>query len=373
MPYFFSQRVKNPWELKVAMNAKASVTPPNWARTPHTEATSRRIRPPSRAVETAYASRAPRTAPRTAVTADSTVEWMKADTICGWVSAERLPRVGRPLPSRNAPTTTIRVGMPRKIVVYAKKGKTPSMAPTGLRPMGAMVLGGSANCLGPVGRQVGLGLVALCTGQEHRCPFGLWQCVMGGLVDHPRCDHGLFAHRSCATLEPQVLALVGVEVLLPQTRRGWVRGVLVDGLDVVTADHGSGRNESLPVHLALELDALCDVQVVPVEDDRRLARFDRGRRGVNRQEVAGRLQRREEGDSLADVVGRSALAEGRHDHTAERRAGLGRVAVEGDLALVCGLEQVLDLGRRRDLARVVTDAHVAAVVVDPEAVRLLEL
>src|SRR5665647_2294233 len=141
MPDFWSQRVKNPWELKVAMNANASVTPPNCARTPHTEVTSRRTRPPSRAVDTAYARSAP------------------------------------------------------------KAGS------------------------------------------------------------------------------------------------GRVRSGLVDRLHVVAADNRPGWDHSLPAHLARELLALRDVQIVPVEDDRRLARRDRGRCGVNRQEVAGSLECLEEVDA----------------------------------------------------------------------------
>src|ERR1019366_3123418 len=203
----------------------------------------------------------PKTAPRTAVTAESRTEFMKADTICGWPRADRLPRVGRLLPSRKAPTTTIDVGTSRKIVVYAKKGRTPSRAPTGLWPMDALILGRSANGLGPVGSQVGAGLVVLRLGQEHRCSDGLGQCRIGGLVDRPRRDHRSFAHRSRGALEPQVLTLVGVEVLLPQAGSGRVRSVLADRLHVVTADDGPRRDDRLPVHLAGELLALCDVQV----------------------------------------------------------------------------------------------------------------
>src|ERR1019366_4736329 len=188
----------------------------------------------------------PKTAPRTAVTAESRTEFMKADTICGWPRADRLPRVGRLLPSRKAPTTTMNVGTSRKIVVYAKKGRTPSRAPPGLRPMDALILGRSANGLGPVGSQIGVGLVVLFCGQEHRCADGLGQCRIGGLVDRPRGDHCRFAHRSCGALEPQVLALVGVEVLLPRTGSGRMRSVLVDRLHVVTADDGLRRDDRLP-------------------------------------------------------------------------------------------------------------------------------
>src|SRR5664280_1728953 len=171
---------------------------------------------------------------------------MKADTICGWPRAARFPRVGRLLPSRNAPTTTMNVGTSRKIVVYVKKGTTPSRAPTGLRPTDALILARSANGLGPVGRQVGVGLVVLRLGQEHRCSDRLGQCGIGGLVDRACCEHRCCAHGSGGALEPQVLALVGVEVLLPKTGSGRVRSVLADRLHVVTADHGPSRDNCLP-------------------------------------------------------------------------------------------------------------------------------
>ena len=54
----------------------------------------------------------------------------------------------------------------------------------------------------------------------------------------------------------------------------------------------------------------------------------------------------------------------------KRRVGLGRIAVERDRALEGGLEQILDR-RDRELARVVSDRHVAAVVLVPEPVRVL--
>ena len=70
------------------------------------------------------------------------------------------------------------------------------------------------------------------------------------LVDRAGLRHGVGAHRAGAALEPQVLALVGVEELLPQPRGGRVRGVLVDGLDVVAAEDRVLRHDGLPVDLA---------------------------------------------------------------------------------------------------------------------------
>jgi hypothetical protein len=60
-----------------------------------------------------------------------------------------------------------------------------------------------------------------------------------------------------------------------------------------------------------------------------------GRR-VDGQEVAGVLELGEEVDAGLDVVGRAAGAERRHDDAVEGGAGLRRVAVERDLALVLG-------------------------------------
>ena len=114
----------------------------------------------------------------------------------------------------------------------------------------------------------------------------------------PALTMASLADRPGAALEPEVLALVGVQELLPQPGGGRVRGVLVDGLDVVAADRRVRRDDDLPVDLALELGALGDVEVVPVDDDRRLAGLDgRGRR-VDRQEVAGLLELLEEVDAL---------------------------------------------------------------------------
>jgi hypothetical protein len=111
--------VRKPCRLKVATNAKANATPPNWARTPHSEVTNRLSTPSGRAVLTAYARTAPMTAPTTAVTTDSTSECCSAGRKLDGrsVSASMLSSVGRPEPSRKAPTTTTIVGMSRKTVV----------------------------------------------------------------------------------------------------------------------------------------------------------------------------------------------------------------------------------------------------------------
>jgi hypothetical protein len=101
------------------MNANASATPPNWARTPHNAVTNRLSMPSGRAVDTAYARTAPMTAPATAVTTDSTSECCSAGRKLDVEPrrAATLSSVGRPEPSTKAPTTTTIVGMSRKTVV----------------------------------------------------------------------------------------------------------------------------------------------------------------------------------------------------------------------------------------------------------------
>jgi hypothetical protein len=118
-PRLLSQTVRKPWIEKVAMKAKASATPPNWASTPHNEVMNRLSRPSGRAVDTAYARTAPITAPASAVTRDRTTECCRAGRKLEFAppSAATLSSVGRPDPSANAPTTTTIVGMSRKTVV----------------------------------------------------------------------------------------------------------------------------------------------------------------------------------------------------------------------------------------------------------------
>src|SRR5919112_5637579 len=282
--------VTNPDRPMVAMNANASVTPPNWASTPDAAVTARRSSPPGFAVTRAYASTAPNTAPATAVTADSRMLRPNACRMYASRRVARLSSVKPPSSPANAPITTTRVGMIRKIVTYAKNGTTPSRLRTRAT---------SADGLGPVGRQVLLGLVGLLLGLEDRGALGGRERAVRRLVDRPGLVHGVGPHRPRAALEPQVLALVGEEELLPQAGGRRVRRVLADGLHVVGADHGVRRDHGLP---GRRLGRLRDVQVVPVDDHRGLPGLDGGRGRVHRQEVAGRLQFLEELHARGDVV-----------------------------------------------------------------------
>ena len=112
-------------------------------------------------------------------------------------------------------------------------------------------------------------------------------------------------------------------------------------------------------------------QVVPLEDDRRLPCLDGGGSGDDLHVVAGLAELVEEVHALADVIQRPALGDRGHDHAVETLAGDRRIAGKGDGALESGTQQVVNRVDVRHLRRVVTDAHVAAVVVEPEAAGLL--
>ena len=161
----------------------------------------------------------------------------------------------------------------------------------------------------------------------------------------PAFDHGVGAHRAGAAGEPEVLALVGVEELLPQPRGGRVRRVRVDRLEVVAGDDGVLGHDDLP---AVDLRRLGGVEVVPVDDDRRLAGLDRRRGRVDRQEVAGVLElarrsRRPGSMSSAEPP----LATEAITTPLKAAPACGRVAVERDLALEVRAEQVVERWSRR--------------------------
>ena len=81
----------------VAMNAKASMTPPNWARTLLAESTSERVTPPGRERSMAKHSAAPAIAPTTAVTAESQNAPKNEPAIAGSASPVRFEQVRRPV------------------------------------------------------------------------------------------------------------------------------------------------------------------------------------------------------------------------------------------------------------------------------------
>ena len=98
------------------MNAKASATPPNCARTPHKEVMNRLSMPSGRAVLTAYAKTPPTTAPMIAVSAERMIDCFKAVRKPALPKARTLPSVRWPSLTKAA-TITTRVGISRKTVV----------------------------------------------------------------------------------------------------------------------------------------------------------------------------------------------------------------------------------------------------------------
>src|SRR5438309_2437315 len=148
----------------------------------------------------------------------------------------------------------IAVGSSRNTPTYKKNGTTPTQERVGRRPPregerrnstpGCWLP--SRHGLGPVGNDILAGLRRLVTGRDLRRPRHLRK--LGGRcgVDRAGSRHRCLADGTSATLEPEVLALVGVEKFLPQPRGRGVRSVLVDGLVVVAADDCVGRHKDLP-------------------------------------------------------------------------------------------------------------------------------
>src|SRR6266571_4858916 len=236
MPWSLRNTVTRPIVPKVAMNANVSVTPPNWARTPAPEVTVRRRIPRGLPVTTAYASRAPATAPTNALTAEMTKLLTNDLTRKGCTTSVRLDSV-----------------------------MLPSLAPIDPAAMSSV-----------------------------------------GRVELSRLLHRRLAHRPRSSLQPQILALVRVQVLLPEPSRGRMRCLLVDRLRVVAADRGVRRYEDLPAGNVLPMGR---GQVVPLEQHGSLPGFDGCGRADGRYEITLHLQLVEEVHALADVVQRSTVGD----------------------------------------------------------------
>ena len=268
------------------------------------------------------------------------------------------------------------------MAAYAKNGTTPSQASerclrpgTGpgrrTSPVTACVASGVG--LADLGRPLGvderLGLPLLAEARElHRAvePAGRERLLERRRYPAPLHQVGE-PGRMRIPLQPEDLPLVRVEELLPQPRCPRMRSSRVDGLAVVAAVLTVGRNRHLPVRRR-ELLHVGEVVVVPVDRDRRLARRDRCRSRLDRNEVANRLALCEPVDSGGDVRERASVRERCRKDTCERRAGRERAPVQGDLVLVLGLEQVGERLRRvLDEIPVVPDRDRADVVSHPEA------
>src|SRR6218665_3547295 len=108
----FRRRVTviRPCAPTVAINANASMTPPNCASTLQAEFTSDRITPPGREPIRAKHRIAPDTAPTSAVTPDSTSDPPKARRMVGSARPVRLFQVNSPESSKNPVPTATTVG-----------------------------------------------------------------------------------------------------------------------------------------------------------------------------------------------------------------------------------------------------------------------
>src|SRR5690606_16499672 len=214
----------------------------------------------------------------------------------------------------------------------------------------------------PAAHQLLLGRVDLLRGREGRFALDLGRRRGGRLVDGAVLLHHGHEYGPGEALQVEVLALGAVEELHPEAGRRRVRGVLGGGLRVHLEALAVGRHVDLPVEaLGGQLRGVGGVVVVPVDADRGLALLDRGRGGLDGVEVADVLQLLEEVDAGLDVVEGAALGDRGGVHAGEGRARLGRVAVERDLALVPGPEQVGEARRAGvDLVGVAADGDVAA-------------
>src|SRR6185503_3208336 len=120
-------------------------------------------------------------------------------------------------------------------------------------------------------------------------------------VGRARRLHRVEADRPGQALEPDVLALVAVEELLPQAGGSRVRRELADRLAVEAAEDAVAGDVDLPLDAGL-LEGVRQprVDVVPVDGQRGLTALHRGRRDLDRVEVAGVLDLLEEVDPGAD-------------------------------------------------------------------------
>ena len=179
------------------------------------------------------------------------------------------------------------------------------------------------------------------------------------------------AGRVREALQPEQLSGVGVEELLPEPRRPRMRSGRIDRLAVVgSVDAVAGDGDRDP--RGRELLDVGEVEVVPVDHDRRLAGGDRLRRRLDREEVARVLEPLEEVDARPDVAERAAVRDRGREHAGDGRARRERAAVQGDPVPVIGLEQVGPRLRHvRDDRAVDAERDDAVVVADPEAAAVL--
>jgi hypothetical protein len=173
-------------------------------------------------------------------------------------------------------------------------------------------------------------------------------------------------------LQPDVLPLVGVEELLPQPGGGGVRGVLVDRLDVVGPDRGTLGTTSCQSTVpssALRWATLRYSQSITtgVWPDAIVAGV--GSTGRKLPAAFSFLKNSRPGVTSSPDPPLASAAITTPWNPADAWVGL---PLSATLPLNSGLSRSLTPVTAGSLAGVVADRHVAAVVVDPEAVRVLE-
>src|SRR6266540_2299688 len=277
----------------------------------------------------------------------------------GWCTIARMwSNVAPPCALLKAPTTTSPAGMKRNASAYAKKGSSPSHArERRLRPeraSGRSALGASARAAScpsdrrPLGRDLRLCRRLLRGARElHlRVDLGGRQRLEERRRDLLPPRQVLEARGMRIPLEPEQLPLVGVQELHPQPSRVRVRRESADRLAVERSVDAVGRDHGPPVH-GRELLPVGEVQVVPVDDDRRLAGSDRLRSPIHRDEIPSLLELSEEVDPGTHVVERAAVRKGRGEDPGDCRVRRERVAVQRNSVLVGRLQEIFERLRGR--------------------------
>src|SRR5690606_9821408 len=120
--------------------------------------------------------------------------------------------------------------------------------------------------------------------------------------------------RVAIALQPDILALVRVDVFHPQLGRVGVRREGADGLGVDAGHDAARRNDDLDRRVAVQAVAPGQVVVVPGDGDGRLALGDGAGQGDDRHEVAGVIQLLEEVQTGGGVGRGAAVGDaGGHD------------------------------------------------------------
>src|SRR5579884_3193640 len=212
--------------------------------------------------------------PATAVVRLSLMLVSKAGRNGDLKSVRTFATVQPPCTPLNDPSSTSPAGMKRKSRAYAKNGSVPSHA-SGRRLRPAPIAGRSASGAASVA-VLGPHLRRPLAGDERlrlrllvvRCELDLRverrrrKLREQGLRDHLPLGEILEAGRVRVALEPDQLALVGVEELVSEPCRPRMRCGRVDRLAVVRAVDAVRRDDRLPLR-GRELRAVTEVQVVP--------------------------------------------------------------------------------------------------------------